>query len=242
MKRISLYSIFLLACFIFFAPEARAQYVAGGTGIGADGFNITGYSATELDYYASAYYDAYIENYIYREDNPNPLAGAATWAYGYAEAATQITGEPGVQYWIIGDHYVVAYFTYSYYWYDPWGFSLYDEVRHGPSYTWYAIYAAYTAARFIYLGSTAVPAIYKNSAYRLIDEANAGGEFGFGYCAWGRSCVGVCAVGAFSSDKLYAGPCPKKIQCYTLYVYDTCVHDARVCNEIPQDQIGVCDP
>ena len=80
----------------------------------------------------------------------------------------------------------------------------------------------------------------KQSAYRLIDESNTGGRYGYGYCGYGRVCIGACAVGAFDGDKRYPGPCPRRIQCQTLWAGGTCFHDTRVCSEILRG--GECDP
>ncbi|MGO9096737.1 MAG: hypothetical protein ACLQGV_16145 [Bryobacteraceae bacterium] len=126
---VSALSFGLLVLFLAFAKPAAAQSVEGISEIVPDwttSSQIVTYSATELDYDAALYYDAYVEGYLYQ--NSSLIADGA--AYGQSCAADpnipcdanfvwradgyfQMPLYVGDDYIIESDHYVVAFFAYE---------------------------------------------------------------------------------------------------------------------------------
>lgn len=165
--RTTLGIMFLLICGAFLWPQqANAQMVYGVTSVEYDATanRLYGYSATETDYYASLYYDSYVEGYIYNE-NGSTLASGSDLNYPLAEVFTSASTSPGHTYYVISDHYVGAYSYYydyyygGYYFYDPFGYSFLGGGNYGSPYGFapggaptYATYQLY------YLGSTGVQA------------------------------------------------------------------------------------
>jgi IPT/TIG domain len=112
-KRITLCALILLALCAFFAVDkAKAQTVWGISGFDYDQTSrqLYGYHATELDYYAWLYYDAYVEGFIYNRFGSELDYDDDLDTTGLAEAFTQTGYAPGETYYVISDHYVGAYY------------------------------------------------------------------------------------------------------------------------------------
>lgn len=130
------------------ARSAEAQYAYGYSQISYDDNNnvVYGYSATELDYDASVYYDAYVEGYLYDEFSLRS-SGSEAGYYGLADVWTQTAAAPSTMYTLYSDHYVIAYFystfedcfyccscwadntccTYYSRWSDYWGYNFFSN-------------------------------------------------------------------------------------------------------------------
>src|SRR5262249_55288230 len=160
-------SIFLLVVFFTFSlfvlveQQANAQIVYGVSAVeeNPEFGLVLGYSYEELDYYAYYYYDAYIEGYLY--ENNTIMDAGYDLGGDYAEVDTETNSNEDSDYVEISDHFLLPYYydpEFGYY-YDPFGFSLYDGGYYGGSYTFYGcdcpkaiyddfIYLGYTSAAF----------------------------------------------------------------------------------------------
>lgn len=151
------------------AVNAQAQMAYGITAIvNLTDTAISTYSATELDYWADAYYDAYVEGYLFQNG----------WLYGWGSASSGsfsniaygYMNKPavtGAVYQIESDHYVMAAYAYT----DYYGISYYSNplgyyflpaggggqavsgTPYGP-----AGGPTYVTVQYGYLGTTAVRA------------------------------------------------------------------------------------
>lgn len=166
--------IVAFACFAFAAAQhpACAQQVVGTSAIldVSNGY-ITTYSATEVDYQTSLYYEPYIEGYLF--ENGNLIgSGSATAntnsncdgniSSQIAEGCIQKPDAPGNVYQIQSDHYLITAFAYTdgsgtSYYSNPDGFN-FAEGGSGPDYS--PFYPGggpeYVSYQYIYLGTTAV--------------------------------------------------------------------------------------
>lgn len=167
-RRVAVPLLTLFCTVIFAAPFVLGQSVEGISEIAYDVPNgqIDTYSATELDYYASLYYDAYVEGYLFQSDDwNNPIKAGAALNNPVADGYMQAPAMSGDQYVLQSDHYVVAYFVVGYDNYgspiygDYYGFSFLSTAGSGGSDgDQYAPPNIYTevVAEYIYLGSTVV--------------------------------------------------------------------------------------
>lgn len=71
-------------------------------------FMAVGYSATDLDYVAQTYYDAYVEGYLYLSDGFVWAKGSDVSLAGHAATFTAAYVSPSSQYSFYSDHYVRA--------------------------------------------------------------------------------------------------------------------------------------
>lgn len=126
------------------------------------------YSATELDYYANFYYDAYVGGYLYQKQgllwvlirSGSALSGSSqNIAYGYMHAPVVIPSS----YKLESDHYVVAYYTYydpdyGYSYYNPAGFNFGSTGNSNPSGFQFLPNSGplYVQSSYIYIGTTGV--------------------------------------------------------------------------------------
>jgi hypothetical protein len=157
--------IFVLAALLYTAPapEARGQVVYGISELSFDPSTdtISGYSATEMDYYACLYYDAYVEGYLSSPDVGLIDAGSDR-DYCTAQVDTYAYDAlSGTEYDLISDHYVVDFFD-PYYddYYDAFSFSLLGGGDHGGGYDFFGCDCPiYIAEEYIFLGSTGVGGI-----------------------------------------------------------------------------------
>jgi hypothetical protein len=74
-----------------------------------DAFMAIGYSATELDYIAQIYYDAYVEGYLYVQTGMVWAKGSDSSLGGHAATFTAAYVSPSSQYSFYSDHYVRAH-------------------------------------------------------------------------------------------------------------------------------------
>ncbi len=159
-------------CFLVFVPGMRAQQVTGVSSIldVSNGY-ITTYSATEVDYNTSAYYEPYVEGYLY--ENGNLIgSGSATAntnsncdgniSSQIAEGCIQQPDSVGSEYQIQSDHYLITAFAYTdgsgtSYYSNPDGF-LSADGGSGPDYSSFSPNGGptYVDYQYIYLGTTAV--------------------------------------------------------------------------------------
>lgn len=163
------------------STQARAQgYVIGTSAITANPQVVDTYSATELDPYASYYYDAYVEGYLYKKPSTsliwdlirNGSAYDDPLAYGYMNAPTETRNS----YQIESDHYVVAYFYYpTYGFYNPygWGFASQEDPWWPSGYQFLPGSPGYVTASYLYLGTTGVGVSTYPPAVEGIQPASA---------------------------------------------------------------------
>ncbi|HEV7890821.1 MAG TPA: NBR1-Ig-like domain-containing protein [Pyrinomonadaceae bacterium] len=165
--------VFAAACLMLCAQETRAQYAYGASGIGYDPNTkiVYGYSRTAVDYWAGAYYDPYVEGYLY---DPYQLRDAG-YSRGYedlydAYVETAAYSSPSTRYDVISDHYVISWYSvsvtvcdyYGFYGgcgYDPYGFGNYFGGYGGGFDYFYGGYGGYVPERTYYLGSTGISGI-----------------------------------------------------------------------------------
>lgn len=159
-------------CLLSFTPGMRAQQVTGVSAIlDVSNGNITTYSATEVDYNTSAYYEPYVEGYLY-ENGTLIGSGSATAntnsncdgniSSQIAEGCIQKPDSVGSTYQIQSDHYLITAFAYT----DGGGTSYYSNPEgflgapggYGPDYSTFGPGGGptYVNYQFIYLGTTAV--------------------------------------------------------------------------------------
>jgi len=102
----------LALCAFVAVNKTNAQTVYGISGFDYDEntHQLYGYHATQLDYYAWLYYDAYVEGFIYDRFGNELDFDSDLDTGGLAEAYTQTTYSPGQTYYVISDHYVGAYY------------------------------------------------------------------------------------------------------------------------------------
>lgn len=148
-------------------PKSRAQAVEGISEIAYDSTNgeIDTYSATSLDYYASLYYDAYVQGALYQSDDwNNPIRSGYALDNPTADGYMVAPAVVGDDYELQSDHFVVAYYIVGYDAYgdpvyaDEYGYSYLsstdpvgDSGSYDPPMTYEDVIADY-----IYLGSTVV--------------------------------------------------------------------------------------
>ncbi|HEY0781817.1 MAG TPA: choice-of-anchor D domain-containing protein, partial [Thermoanaerobaculia bacterium] len=155
MKR----SVWFAALFLLLLAgrQAAAQNAVGISEIAYDpeSDTVAGYSATELDYTACYYYDAYVVGGLYLG---NQLADSgASFGVCSAEVFTDSPASAGV--WtVLSDHYVVPVdFEPDDGYYDPFGFDLFGG-EYGSGYSFYGCWycGGFSWEELIYLGSTEV--------------------------------------------------------------------------------------
>jgi hypothetical protein len=148
--------ITLLALGLLLAPApGLAQEATGRSEIFYDsGSNtVTMYASTEINYSAAAYYDLWVEGFLY-ETNGRGFLGRTGMGYSsvyYVSVGLQATAVPGKSYLAHGEHYVDAYYYYQNFvpdcyqwcnsWWDGYGFSLISTPPgygppYNPLYTW----------------------------------------------------------------------------------------------------------
>ncbi len=96
-----LLTISLLALFCLFTQhKAKAQYVIISSSLTYNPTTnqVIGISQTEMDYYTQIYYQAYVEGYMYKQGDSNPVSsGSNANSPGYnsiASVTTQVSGLP----------------------------------------------------------------------------------------------------------------------------------------------------
>jgi hypothetical protein len=163
MRKILFASTLLaVCCFAASRVNAQATYEYSVISYDDSSNTVNGYSATEVDYYVSVDYQAYVEGYLYDDSSAQLLDyGSATDSL-IAEVYTAASVNPGDQYHVDSYHDVLAtyyyetiekepdgcwpcdgcntdcyYFYDDYYWYDPFGFSFASTGYYGP---WWSIY------------------------------------------------------------------------------------------------------
>jgi hypothetical protein len=174
LKRTTICALILIGLCAFFAVDkAKAQTVWGKTAFHVDqnSRQLYGYHATELDYWAWVYYDAYVEGFIRNQFGATLDSDSDLDTGGLAEAFTQITYAPGQTYYVISDHYVGAYYSqpgpggviqYA----NPFGFGF-----SGPSGGYRGIFGfspgppVYTTYRLYYLGWTGWELVFKGEPH-----------------------------------------------------------------------------
>ncbi len=168
-----LFGIFIVLVSAAFATNrAAAQQVVGTSEIidVSNGY-ITTYSATEVDYDTSLYYEPYVEGYLF--ENGNLIGSGSATANTYsncdgnissqiAEGCIQKPDSAGSTYQIESDHYVITAYTTideggNPAYYNPDGF-LEGPGGYGPDYSEFGSGGGtpYSQIAYIYLGTTAV--------------------------------------------------------------------------------------
>src|SRR5437667_8850913 len=112
MKPSSLIKILLLLAFLFFvSPKTQAQYVIGYSQITFDDAtnSVFVYSVSELDYFGSFNYQAYVEGYLY-DQTGNVLDSGSDSSYFLAFVVTYAAALPASIYTLYSDHYLIAYY------------------------------------------------------------------------------------------------------------------------------------
>jgi hypothetical protein len=177
MTKYVLGAVMLAALFLFAAPRtANAQYAYGSSSISYNPTTkqVFGYSRTSVDYYAGAYYDPYVEGFLYSQYSNYPVSSGGNRGYENwvaAEVRTSTNSTPSTRYDVISDHYVIAWYSVSvticdYYGffggcgYDPYGFSFLGGGRFGGFWNFFGPgYGGYVPERTFYLGSTGIAGI-----------------------------------------------------------------------------------
>jgi len=142
-----------------------AQQVVGVSAIldATNSSTIYTYSATELDYVASEYYDAAVEGYLFQNGSQirwgyASSGSASNIAYGYLNAPVSV----GSDYQLESDHYLMAAYMVeyngSYYYSNPYYYPLMPSGGSGSSSSSYPSGGgdAYIEVQYIYLGTTAI--------------------------------------------------------------------------------------
>jgi hypothetical protein len=187
LARMIMRTALMLVAAVVAAASARAQMVYGISAVvNLTDTTISTYSATELDYWADAYYDAYVEGYLFQNG----------WLYGwgsassgsYSNIAYGYMNKPaigGAVYQIESDHYVVAAYAYTdpygtpyfsnplgYYFLSTGGGSTDNAIPFGP-----ADGPTYVTVQYGYLGTTAVRAYTPTALLSNGSLANATAEW-----------------------------------------------------------------
>jgi hypothetical protein len=150
-SRSILRNLSFLFLFAVLAAPAGAQYIYGVTALQLDpdvGY-ASGYSATELDYYACYYYDAAVAGALY-EDGVTIDSGAY---HGVCAARVYTSGflRDDRYYTQHTDHYVIAYYyDYYYGYYDPYGYGYAGPYDYGGGFNYYGNYGPYYFAQSTY--------------------------------------------------------------------------------------------
>jgi len=149
MKKLVFSLLFLVAFSCLLASSANAQgaYYYSQISYDDDSSLVSGYSATEIDYSTSWYYNAAVDAYLYDEYG-NLLDCGTDQEPNFAEVDTVTYGDPGTDYRLDTYNYEVDIYYYvdierepegcmpcdgcntdcyyyyeNWYWYDPFGFS-----------------------------------------------------------------------------------------------------------------------
>jgi hypothetical protein len=165
---------------------ASAQQVVGVSAIlgSTNASQIDTYSATELDYSASYYYDAGVGGYLYQNGSLIRSGWAASGsesdiAYGYMTAPTSV----GADYQLESDHYLMAaymvWYEGQYYYSNPYGYS-FSPAGGGSSSNSFAPGGgdSYLVTETIYLGTTAIGVATAPPYIGGIREWANGGTYG----------------------------------------------------------------
>ena len=176
MKKYLFITLILAAFPILTAVNTHAQRAYGLSRIAYDPVSreIFGYSRTEVDYYAGAYYDPYVVGSLYGQFSRFRLDGGVDQGYqNYipAEVFTSSNTTPLTRYDVVSDHYVISYYTFEpgycdYYGYsqgcgyDPWGYGFLGGIWDGGFGDFWGPGNGYIVPnRMIYLGSTGISGI-----------------------------------------------------------------------------------
>jgi hypothetical protein len=158
MKKILFFAALLAVC--CFAPShvnAQGTYEYSAILYDDSTNTINGYSATEVDYYVAADYEAYVEGYLYDDSSAQLLDSGSAEDYSIAEVYTTASLNSGDEYEVDSYHDVIAtyyyediekspegclpcdgcntdcyYFYDNWFWYDPLGFSSLSPGYYGP--------------------------------------------------------------------------------------------------------------
>jgi hypothetical protein len=173
--------LLLLGFSLLVSQKAQAQYVIGYSDITFDDTtnSVFGYSVSELDYFGSFNYQAYVEGYLYDQAG-NILDSGSDTSYFLAVVITHTAALPGRIYTVYSDHYLIAYYyttviikepegcwpcdgcntdCYYYYenwyWWDPFGFGFLNPGYYGD---WWDFWGdgipANLETEYIYVGTT----------------------------------------------------------------------------------------
>ncbi len=152
------------ACCLFMSNSVQAQYAEGISAITYDQYSqqIFTYSATEVDFYTSYYYDAYVEGSIW---TTGVIASGTNWDHNedrIAEVSLQASVQYNHGYHLFSDHFVVGYYevyepTWGYYGYwDPYGYDYLPGGTYPGGYTFLPSGQTVTQYGWIFLGTTDV--------------------------------------------------------------------------------------
>ncbi len=161
----------MLLIFVAMPALVSAQYVIGISAItNLDDQSITTFSATEVDYQTAAYYEPYVEGYLY-QDGSLIGSGSATAntvsncdgssSPAVAEGCMQKPVAVGPHYQLQSDHYLITSVAY----YDPYGQPYYYNPEYfapggGPATDDETYYPGggdlYVTYEYLYIGSTAI--------------------------------------------------------------------------------------
>lgn len=160
---------FIAFLFLFTQHKAKAQYVVISSSLTYNPTTnqVIGISQTEMDYYTQIYYQAYVEGYLYKQGESNPVSsGSNANSPGYnsvASVTTQVSGSPNNYYSVQGRHTIgIIYQTYCgssgfVFWSDPYFYNYYGAYAYGPTATIYGrsqMYCAGLYQRYINFGTT----------------------------------------------------------------------------------------
>ncbi|HEY5839426.1 MAG TPA: IPT/TIG domain-containing protein [Pyrinomonadaceae bacterium] len=142
--------------------ETKAQTVWGISGYDYDQnqHQLYGYHSTEVDYWAWLYYDVYVEGVISDQYGSELDFDSDFDGNMKAEAYTQATYTPGEYYYVISDHWLVAYYSEpapggggGSYW-NPFGYGFSPGGGYGGFFGFSPGTGGYTYSQYIYLGWT----------------------------------------------------------------------------------------
>jgi hypothetical protein len=186
----------------------QAQYVIGYSRVTFDDAtnSVFGYSVSELDYFGSFNYQAYVEGYLYDQAG-NVLDSGSDSSYFLALVVTNAAALPASLYTVYSDHYLIAYYyteviikepegcmpcdgcnTDCYYFYDNWywwdvyGFSFMNTGYFGD---WWQFWA-YEVPRnleeeYIYQGTTGDFLVTPPDWCRLFSDSDPPPEYSASY-------------------------------------------------------------
>lgn len=192
-------ALFFLLLFMFFGllsqQQVKAQYVAISSSLSYNSSNnqVTGLSQTSMDYYTSIYYQAYVEGYLYRQDNGALVSsGSNVNAIGgntVAAVTTQTAGQPSTNYKLISRHVLGMLYqdgcggSACCYYRDVYGYKYHSNPNNnwGPTNTFYptgavCIGSGNPQGPYIYLGNTNNNSLTTPSPTVNITNARVGGN------------------------------------------------------------------
>ncbi|MEJ2008142.1 MAG: hypothetical protein P8Z30_08310, partial [Acidobacteriota bacterium] len=181
---------------------AQSSYIEGISEIipSSDGSLVYTWSETYVTPDLAAYYEAYVEGYVYQNGNGPVAEGSELGNPYWNDAVVEMEGtvSDGSDYELISNHGVAAYYIYyvngTEYYYNPYGFAFTSGSQPGS--TDFAPYeggSIYITAELIYLGSTAVEMSAAPPSISGVSPSGAAVESSGTITVTGSNLLNVCS-------------------------------------------------